>query len=140
MPQFHDPDQEAAYILGLPVPATYTRPGTPQMMGGAHEAASQFDRTLATWAPPIQSADADILPDKAMMDARAIDITRNDAFALAGVNLHRDNIVGSQFMLNSKPKIKALGMDELHTAFVPLVLAVPVILGATILLLKKQEA
>ena len=35
---------------------------------------------------------------------------------------------------------KALGMDELHTAFVPLVLAVPVILGATILLLKKQEA
>ena len=31
-------------------------------------------------------------------------------------------------------------MDELHTAFVPLVLAVPVILGATILLLKKQEA
>lgn len=111
---FDDPDQEAAYILGLPVPVqnAYSRPGTPQMMGGAHEAADQFDRSLATWAPPIQSADADILPDKMVMDARAIDMVRNDAFAQNGVQLHRDNIVGSLFMLNSKPKIKALGMDE----------------------------
>jgi lambda family phage portal protein len=111
MRTFHDPDQEAAYILGLPV-AAETRPGTPQMMGGAYEAASQFDRSLATWHPAIQSADADILPDKDLTDARAIDMTRNDAFALSGVSLHRDNIVGSQFMLNSKPKLKALGMDE----------------------------
>lgn len=111
MRTFHDPDQEAAYILGLPV-AAETRPGTPQMMGGAYEAASQFDRSLATWHPAIQSADADILPDKDLSDARAIDMTRNDAFALSGVSLHRDNIVGSQFMLNAKPKLKALGMDE----------------------------
>lgn len=111
MRTFHDPDQEAAYILGLPV-AAETRPGTPQMMGGAYEAASQFDRSLATWHPAIQSADADILPDKDLSDARAIDMTRNDAFALSGVSLHRDNIVGSQFMLNAKPKLKALGLDE----------------------------
>lgn len=109
MPQFNDPDQEAAYILGLDVE---TRPGTPQMMGGAHEAASQFDRALATWAPPIQSADADIIPDKPLMDSRALDMTRNDAFAQSGVQLHRDNIVGSMFMLNCKPKLKALGLDE----------------------------
>lgn len=109
---FDDPDQEAAYILGLPVEEAQGRPGTPQMMGGAYEAADQFDRSLATWAPPIQSADADIMPDKMVMDARALDISRNDSFAQAGVQLHRDNIVGSQFMLNSKPKTKALGMDD----------------------------
>lgn len=110
MPHFNDPDQEAAYILGLPV--TETRPGTPMVMGGAHEAADQFDRSLATWAPPIQSADADILPDKSVMDSRVLDIARNDAFAMSGVALHRDNIVGSLFMLNAKPKTIALGLDD----------------------------
>lgn len=110
MLHFSDPDQEAAYILGLPV--TETRPGTPMVMGGAHEAADQYDRSLATWAPPIQSADADILPDKGVMDSRVLDIARNDAFAMSGVQLHRDNIVGSLFMLNAKPRIIALGMDD----------------------------
>jgi lambda family phage portal protein len=110
MNHFDDPDREIAHILGLPY--TETRPGTPMVMGGAHEAADQFDRALATWAPPIQSADADILPDKGVADARSLDIMRNDAFAMSGGQLHRDNIVGSLFMLNAKPNIVALGLDE----------------------------
>ena len=107
---FQNPDNEINHILGLPT-SHGTRP-TPEVMGGAHEAADHFDRSLATWHPPIQSADADILPDKGLLDARAQDITRNDSFAMSGVQLHRDNIVGSMFMLNAKPRLRVLGMDE----------------------------
>ncbi|NLC36144.1 MAG: hypothetical protein GX772_06830, partial [Alcaligenaceae bacterium] len=35
---------------------------------------------------------------------------------------------------------KALGLAELHSYFWPLIIAVPVILGLAILMLKKQEA
>lgn len=103
---FNDPDLEARHLLGLP----NERP-SPQVLG-AHEAADQFDRSLASWYPTIQSADADILPDKALLDSRAIDIVRNDAFAQSGVQLHKDNIVGAQYRLNAKPRLRVLGLDE----------------------------
>ena len=102
-----DPDLEVAYILG----ETDQRP-QPRMMGGAHEAADRFSRELATWNPPIRAADADILPDKSISDARAQDMTRNDAFVGAGSSLHKDNIVGSMFLLNAKPVLAVLGLDE----------------------------
>jgi len=110
MEHFDDPDREIARILDLPYVSGQR--AVPMVMGGAHEAADQYDRALATWAPPIQSADADILPDKGVLDARSLDIMRNDSFAMSGGQLHRDNIVGSLFMLNAKPNITALGMDE----------------------------
>lgn len=109
MAKFSDPEQESYYLLGLEIPPT-SRP-TPQVLG-AHEAADAFDRTLASWAPSIQSADADIIPDKPYVDARALDIIRNDAFALAGVQLHKDNIVGAMYRLNAKPRIAVLGLDD----------------------------
>ena len=76
---------------------------------GAYDGASQFDKQIATWSPPIKSADAEVLPDKKMIDARARDLWRNDAYVQAGANTHKDSIVGSMFMLNSKPVFKALG-------------------------------
>lgn len=108
MPQrvYNDPDREAMHLLGLPV----ERP-TPQVLG-AHEAADQYDRALASWAPTVQSADADILPDKYLLDARSNDIVRNDAFAQSGVQLHKDNIVGAQYRLNAKPRLRVLGLDD----------------------------
>lgn len=110
MQTFQNPDDEIAYILGME--DDWSRRQQPSVMGGAHEAADHYDRSLATWHPAIQSADADILPDKSLADARAIDIIRNDAFALSGIQLHRDNIVGSHFMLNCKPRLKVLGLDD----------------------------
>ena len=98
-----DVDDEIAHILGT---------SKPQMMGGANEAADRYSRELATWNPPLRGADADILADKNITDARAMDMTRNDAFIQAGGSLHKDNIVGAMFLLNSKPVVKALGMDE----------------------------
>lgn len=111
MRDFQDPDTEAAFLLGLDEAADSSPRPTPSVLG-AHEAADAYDRSLASWAPAIQSADADIIPDKPYVDARAMDIVRNDAFAMSGVQLHKDNIVGSHFMLNAKPRIKVLGLDE----------------------------
>lgn len=111
MRTFSDPDEEAAFLLGLDSVVDSSPRPQPSVLG-AHEAADAYDRSLASWAPAIQSADADILPDKPYVDARAMDIVRNDAFAMSGVQLHKDNIVGSHYMLNAKPRIKVLGLDE----------------------------
>lgn len=81
--------------------------------GGAYEGADRFDRAMALWTPPLQSADQEILPAKRMADARVRDTIRNDAFVANSANLHRDHIVGSLFLLNSKPATRVLwGRDD----------------------------
>ncbi len=82
------------------------------MIGGAFEGASQFDRSLALWNPPLLSADAEILPEKATLDARVRDVRRNDGYVQTGQVLHRDHIVGSMYLLNSAPSTTVLGLDE----------------------------
>lgn len=85
---------------------------------GAYDGAAVFDKQIATWSPPLQSADADILPDKSMLDARARDLGRNDAFVAGGEQLHKDAIVGHMYMLNAKPNVTILGWtDEQAEAF-----------------------
>ena len=93
-------------------PITVTEGQKTQTMGGAHEAASRISRELATWLPVVRSPDADNLMEKGLLDARAIDLSRNDAYVSAGIALHRDNVVGSQFRLNLKPNLRILGQDE----------------------------
>lgn len=80
--------------------------------GGAYDGAARFDQQLASWSPPLQSADADILPDKELLDARARDSARNDAYIQGGQTLHKDSIVGALYFLNAKPEIDVLGFDE----------------------------
>lgn len=77
------------------------------LVGDAHEGASRFDQ-LKLWRPPIKMADAEILPEKGILDARSRDIIRNDAYVSGGASLHKDNIVGAQFLLNAKPRTKVL--------------------------------
>lgn len=101
--QFRDP--EINDLLGLPNPPA-------ESMGGGYEAASRIEREMATWFPPIRSADAEILPGKMLMDARARDVLRNDGYVSAGANIRKDRIVGSAFLLNSKPHAKILGLDD----------------------------
>lgn len=81
-------------------------------VGGAYEAASQFDRSVALWSPPLLSADSEILPEKGTLDARVRDMRRNDGYVQTGNQLHRDHIVGSMYLLNSQPNLKVLGLDE----------------------------
>lgn len=98
-----DPEIEA--LIGPPS-------GDLALVGGAHEGADRYDRSLATWAPALHSADHDILPDKDLSDARVRDSIRNDAYVQHGQGIHRDSIVGSMFMLNAKPELRVLGLDE----------------------------
>lgn len=76
--------------------------------GDAYEGASRQSRELALWRPRTRSADQDILPEKQLLDARVRDTLRNDAYVVGGANLHKDNIVGSLFMLNAKPSSQLL--------------------------------
>lgn len=81
-------------------------------IGGAYEGADMFDKSLALWSPALQSADAEMLGDKPLMDARVRDLQRNDGYVHAGQMLHRDNIVGSMYLLNAQPEHSVLGLDE----------------------------
>lgn len=78
----------------------------------AYEGANQFDG-LQLWGPSLRSADAEIIPEKGMLDARVRDTLRNDAYVAGGATLHKDNIVGALFLLNAKPETRILwGRDD----------------------------
>lgn len=72
------------------------------LVGGAHEGAKRIG-ALADWSPFVGPADDAILPDKALMDARAGDMLRNDGYVQSASALHRDHIVGSTYLLDAKP-------------------------------------
>lgn len=107
--EFSDVDDEIAYLTSKPLRG--------EVMGGAHEAADRFDRSLATWSPVVQHVDADVLPDRMAAEGRSRDMVRNDSFVSNSVGLHRDNIVGSLYALNAAPNVALLrrqnsAMDE----------------------------
>ena len=112
-------DNESLELLGVSSPPSGPRsPGGSRLSpgeagelaiaGDAYEGASHFSREMAMWNPPCQSADGDILRHKNTADARVRDTMRNDAYVRGGSILHKDNIVGGMFMLNSKPVMKIL--------------------------------
>jgi lambda family phage portal protein len=78
----------------------------------AYDAADRRDQALNLWSSPLQSADADILPDKYIIDGKSRDMLRNDAFVQGGANLHKDNIVGAHYLLNTRPATKVLWGKE----------------------------
>jgi lambda family phage portal protein len=80
---------------------------------GAYEAADRFDKSLGLWYSPIQSADAEILPDKELVDGRSRDQIRNDALMQGGSTLRKNSIVGAQYLLNCRPATRKLfGKDD----------------------------
>lgn len=91
-------------------PLGSSRPGK-EMADGGFEGASRTSQELALWDTPNLSADMDILADKDLLDARSIDMVKNDAYVMGGINVHRDSIVGSQYLLNLKPNHEMLGLS-----------------------------
>lgn len=94
---------EASALLGIesaasPLDPVISRSGMP-----AYEGASQTSSELALFTPELRSADADILPEMAISNARTRDIMRNDAYVQGAATLHRDTIVGSNYMLTCQP-------------------------------------
>lgn len=102
-------------LLGAPFPAV-SPPASElvptgaggEMALGAFDGADRLNEQLRMWAPSMGSADLDIIPAKPLGDARSKDMLRNDAFVQGGAQLHKDNIVGAQYMLNAKPSSLAL--------------------------------
>lgn len=76
--------------------------------GGVAYDGSSVTQGLDMWQPALRSADADLLPEKYALDARARDTMRNDAYVAGGAAVHKDNIVGSYYRLNARPKTKVL--------------------------------
>lgn len=78
---------------------------------GAFEGANRFDQ-LRLWAPAMQSADMELLPDKDRLDARTLDLLKNDSFVAGASATHKDSIVGAVYLLNAKPMTKILWGKE----------------------------
>jgi len=91
-------------------PALVAKDGTKTEMavGGAYEGASRTSQDIALWSPPVRSADADINPNKQLLDSRSRDRMANDGYVANAVHTHQDSIVGGQYMLNCKPALDIL--------------------------------
>jgi len=63
------------------------------------------------WNPRKRSADADLLPDKSLLDARTSDLIRNNGVAKGAKQTTLDNVVGSFFLVSPKPNYHVLGKD-----------------------------
>ncbi|PAL23529.1 phage portal protein [Sphingopyxis sp. GW247-27LB] len=107
-------------LIGVPSPPPSASPppqvlvpssGGGDMAMGGFEGADQFDRTLSLWSPPLQSADADILPDKDVGDGRIRALLNDDAYIQGVARLRKDNVVGHQFLLNARPSIGYLNRE-----------------------------
>lgn len=94
------------------VTVTEAAPQGVKALGGGLEGASRIDREVALWNPSMSSPDQIINTGKALADARGRDIVQNDGYATGAVALHRDNIVGAQYRLNSQPNWRVMGVDE----------------------------
>lgn len=79
---------------------------------GGYAGASRRSRELATWASPLRSADGHLLSEKDTLDARSMDVERNDGYVRHGIQTHKDSIVGNHYRLSLKPNFELLGLDE----------------------------
>lgn len=109
------PEMDTGNASGASLIRVGDAPGkTTMLTGDAYEGASIWEREVAMWQPSTRSADADMLPQKRMGDARVRDMIRNDGYSKAGVTIHQDNIVGGRYALNAKPNSRILlGKEDL---------------------------
>lgn len=77
-----------------------------------HGGGQGFGGQLKGWAPPLESADAALLPTLRMGNARADDLVRNNGYATNAIQLHQDHIVGAFFRLSYRPNFRYLGINE----------------------------
>lgn len=79
---------------------------------GGLDGANRTSREMATWEASPLPMDAMLRFEKDIIDDRARDVVLNDGYASGVVAIHKDNIVGSQFKLNSQPNVDVLGVDD----------------------------
>ena len=87
-------------VSGQPMTASYQGAG------------AGYGGQLSEWKPTLQTADAALLPQLELGNARSDDLARNHGIAANGIQLHVDNIVGHLFRLSAKPRWRRLGISE----------------------------
>jgi lambda family phage portal protein len=75
----------------------------------SHDGASLTARDVASWRPMLRSADAEILPERGSLVARARDIDKNNPIARGVRQTLVDNVVGIGPRLLPEPDYAALG-------------------------------
>ena len=91
-----------------PLPKAVAASGAPMAIGGGLEGAQNTARETATWFASRQSPDQVINLVKVEADARGRDMVGNDGYALGGMALHKDSIVGAEYRLNAQPNWRVL--------------------------------
>ncbi|KIP13956.1 phage portal protein, lambda family [Burkholderia sp. MSHR3999] len=81
------------------------------VQGAAFKSGERVSRELAHWRPSLKSADRDMLPEKAIVEGRAHDLSRNNGFARGALQSQKDRIVGANYRLQLRPAYKTLGLD-----------------------------
>lgn len=108
------PNSEAVFSTApvtLPTTITHT-PEISASVGSAYDGGNRLDREIMSWAPAIQSADAEISGSKELMDARGRDLVRNDPMIANAVDLYRNGVVGNKYILDCRLDGEDLGFDE----------------------------
>lgn len=92
----------------LPTNIRAIQPSTLASVGISFDGAAKFDRSIALWRPPFQSADLDMLPHKQLIDTRVRDAVRNDSYVAGANRFYKNNVVGIGYKLMASPKYHVL--------------------------------
>jgi lambda family phage portal protein len=85
-------------------------------LGRANEAAERRGTFMANWRPGLRSADADWLPDRNDVVARARDASRNDVVGASAGNRKVNRAIGTGWRLASRVNARALGITQEQAA------------------------
>lgn len=77
-----------------------------------YEGAERLGQELGSWRAPSRSADAAVLPNRDILEARGQDLMRNHGNLVGASNTHKDSIIGAHYRLNAKPKWRTLGLSD----------------------------
>jgi len=94
------------------VPRVRGSSAVPTLGAFPYHAASYGSNELAGWHPRSRSPDAEVLPSRDKVVARARDLDRNNGWANGGITRRTDAVIGANIRLRAKPDWRAMGMSD----------------------------
>lgn len=90
--------------------APRARAYAPMLGVGPYHAGSHGTQELAGWHPSLRSPDAEVLPSRDKVVARARDLDRNNGWAQGGITRRTDAVIGANIRLRARPDFIAMGL------------------------------
>ena len=81
-----------------------------------YRAGDPMHADMASWLPPLVSADASILTSRNLIVARIRDLVRNNGWASGMVRRYIDSVIGANVRLAATPDYRALGVSPQDAA------------------------